>query len=188
MKRASAPSRNQCLWASTHFVSLSFSRQSSCFGSGMVSGWCRSVSVIPTLRRTPREVVYYSGMSARLPTPGSDSGTWGDTLNEFLQVGHSATGLNVGPVAESSQSSNFTLATTHNGTRIVCTSPLTITVPDVTTLGNGFECEIVNDSSGTVTIDGPGSTNVSMSSGDIACILEVNGRQRVINGASTLIS
>jgi len=127
-------------------------------------------------------------MSARLPTPGSDSGTWGDTLNEFLQVGHNATGLNIGPVAEGSQSSNFTLATTHNGVRIVCTASLTITVPSVGTLGNGFECEIVNDSNGTVTIDGSGSTNVSMSAGDIACILEVNGKQRVVIGAGTLIS
>jgi hypothetical protein len=127
-------------------------------------------------------------MSARLPTPGSDSGTWGDTLNEFLQVGHNSTGLNVGPVSESTQSSGFTLATTHNGTRIVCTASLTIIVPNTGTLGNGFECEIINDSSGTVTIDGPGATNVSMSDGDIACILEVNGKQRVISGASTLIS
>ena len=28
----------------------------------------------------------------RLPTPGSDNGTWGDLLNEFLQVGHNSDG------------------------------------------------------------------------------------------------
>jgi hypothetical protein len=30
---------------------------------------------------------------ARLPTPGGDSGSWGDTLNTFLSVSHSATGV-----------------------------------------------------------------------------------------------
>jgi hypothetical protein len=28
----------------------------------------------------------------RLPTPGSDSGSWGDLLNEFLGVGHNSDG------------------------------------------------------------------------------------------------
>lgn len=31
-------------------------------------------------------------MVARLPTPGSDKGAWGDLLNEYLQVAHSSTG------------------------------------------------------------------------------------------------
>src|SRR3989344_6949464 len=29
---------------------------------------------------------------ARLPVPGSDDGTWGDILNEFLEVGHNSDG------------------------------------------------------------------------------------------------
>jgi len=29
---------------------------------------------------------------ARLPTPGSDSGTWGNVLNEFLEVAHNTDG------------------------------------------------------------------------------------------------
>lgn len=29
---------------------------------------------------------------ARLPQPGSDEGTWGDVLNEFLAVSHTSTG------------------------------------------------------------------------------------------------
>ena len=125
---------------------------------------------------------------ARLPTPGSDDGTWGTVLNTFLEVGHDSAGINIGPVSEGTQGSGFTLATTHNGTRIVCTAALTIAVPSVGTLGNGFECEIINDSGGSVVIDGPGSANVTMSDGDVACILEVNGKQRVVNGSSTLIS
>ncbi len=127
-------------------------------------------------------------MTARLPTPGSDSGTWGDVLNTYLGVGHTAAGINQGPVVEATKSTGFTLDGTYNGTRIVATAALTITVPSVGTLQNGFECEVVNDSGGTVVLDGPGGTNVSMSDGEIANILEVNGKQRVVKGASTIIS
>ena len=127
-------------------------------------------------------------MTARLPTPGGDDGAWGDVLNQYLEVGHTSTGLNMGPLVETTQSSNYTLASTDNGTRITVTSPLTITVPTVGTLQNGFECEVVNDSGGTVTIDGPGATNVTLSDGDVACILEVNSKQRVVKGSSTVIS
>lgn len=125
---------------------------------------------------------------ARLPTPGGDSGSWGDVLNAFLQIGHDADGKNIGPLVETSKSAIYTLATTDNGTRIVVTAAVTITVPAVGTLGNGFECEIVNDSGGTVTIDGPGATNVSMDNQDVACVVEVNSKQFVVKGAGTLIS
>lgn len=125
---------------------------------------------------------------ARLPTVGSDSGTWGDVLNEYLGVGHTEAGLNKGALVETNISSSYTVATTDNGTRLVATSAVTLTVPSVGTLGNGFECEIVNDSGGTVTIDGPGATNVSMSDGDVACLIEFNSKQRVVSGTSTLIS
>lgn len=36
-------------------------------------------------------------MTARLPTPGSDEGSWGDVLNEYLGVEHNATGENIIP-------------------------------------------------------------------------------------------
>src|SRR3569832_826848 len=127
-------------------------------------------------------------MTARLPTVGGDSGNWGDVLNNYLGVGHSSAGINQGPVVENTKSTSFTLDGTYNNTRIVCTSSITITVPTLGTLQNGFECEVVNDSGGTVTIDGPGSTNVSMSDGDVANILEVNSKQRVVKGSSTVIS
>lgn len=125
---------------------------------------------------------------ARLPTVGSDSGTWGEVLNEYLEVGHSAGGLNKGPVVETPKTANFTLAATDNGTRIVVTEEITITVPALGTLDDGFECEIVNDAGGTVTLDGPGGTNVDMADGEVACLLEVNGKQRVVKGASVVIS
>lgn len=125
---------------------------------------------------------------AQLPTPGGNNGTWGDVLNEFLQVGHSAGGLNIGGMVETTKGSNYTLTAADNGKRFVATAAITFTVPTVGTLGNGYEVEIVNDSGGTVTIDGPGSTNVSLADGDIACILEVNSKQRVARGFSTVIS
>jgi hypothetical protein len=127
-------------------------------------------------------------MTARLPIPGSDSGDWGDILNEYLAVGHDAEGNNIGQIDETYQSVNYTLATTDNGTRIVVTAAVTITAPTVGTLGNGFECEIINDSGGTVTIAGAGSTNVTLSDGNVVCLLEVNSKQRVVMGSSTLIS
>src|SRR5438132_10950984 len=102
---------------------------------------------------------------ARLPTPGSDSGSWGDVLNTFLQVGHASDGTNIGGMVETNKSSSYTLAAADNGKRHVATAALTITVPAVGTLGNGFEVEIVNDSGGTVTINGPGATNVSLADG-----------------------
>jgi hypothetical protein len=124
----------------------------------------------------------------RLPTSGGDSGAWGDVLNEFLTVGHSADGLNLGGMVETLKSSSYTLAAADNGKRHVATAVITITLPAVSTLGNGFEVEIVNDSGGAVTINGPGATNVSLDDGDIACILEVNGKQRVVKGPSTVVS
>ena len=127
-------------------------------------------------------------MTARLPTPGADSGAWGDVLNTYLQVGHDATGRNVGALVETSKSAIYTLANTDNGTRIVLTAAVTLTVPAVGILGDGFECEIVNDCGGSVIIDGPGATNVTMNNGDVATILELNSKQRVVWGASTQIS
>lgn len=125
---------------------------------------------------------------ARLPTAGGDNGTWGLVLNEFLGEGHSSGGLNVGLMVETEKANNYTLAATDAGKRHVVVAAITIAVPTVGTLGDGFEVEIVNDSGGTVTINGPGATNVSLDDGDVACILEVNSKQRVVKGASTLVS
>ncbi len=127
-------------------------------------------------------------MTARLPTVGGDNGNWGTILNGFLGVGHSSAEINQGPLVETAVSSAYTVQASDNGTRLVVTTAVTVTVPAVGTLQNGFECELVNDSGGTVTIDGPGATNVSMNNGDVACVLEVNGKQRVVSGPSVLIS
>ncbi len=83
---------------------------------------------------------------------------------------------------------NLLLTATDSGKRLIATAAITLTVPAVGTLGAGFECEVVNDSGGTVTVNGPGATNVSLDDGDVACILEVNAKQRVVKGPSTVIS
>lgn len=81
-------------------------------------------------------------MTARLPTPGGDDGTWGDTLNTFLEVGHDSTGNNIGAVVEVSKSADYTLTTEEAGKRVICTASLTLLIPSVGTLGAGFECEV----------------------------------------------
>jgi len=89
---------------------------------------------------------------------------------------------------EVTKSSDYTIAVTDAGKRLVATAALTFTVPSVGTLGNGFAIDIVNDSGGTVTINGPGATNVSMADGEVATLLETNGKQRVAKGSTTIVS
>ncbi len=91
-------------------------------------------------------------------------------------------------IPEETHAESFTLSGSDNGTRIVCTASLTITLPAVGQLKNGFECEVINDSGGPVVIDGPGVTNVTMDDADIACVCEAGGKQRVAVGPSTVIS
>ncbi len=90
-------------------------------------------------------------------------------------------------VPEIAQSTDFTLAKNNSGGRFVATAPLTVTLPDPGILGNGFDCRIINDSGGSVIIDGRGVTNVTMSDGDVARVLEVNYKQRVIDESSTVV-
>ena len=51
-------------------------------------------------------------MTARLPTPGGDSGTWGDVLNEYLAVGHDASGYNIGVRTQLTADRTYYVATT----------------------------------------------------------------------------
>lgn len=125
---------------------------------------------------------------ARLPTVGGDTGNWGTVLNDYLAAGHDTGGFNIGKVVELVKTSGYTITAADAGKRLVATSAITITVPSVGTLGDGFECEVINDSAGSVTFNGPGATNVTLAAGEIACLLEVNSKQRVVKGASTVIS
>jgi hypothetical protein len=90
-------------------------------------------------------------------------------------------------VTEVTKTTSFTLAPDDTGRRIVATAAITITLPDPGVLGSGFECRVINDSGGSVVIDGRGLTNVTMSDGDVARIIEANYKQRVVDETSTVV-
>ncbi len=90
-------------------------------------------------------------------------------------------------VVEVAKATSFTLVSDDTGRRFVATAAITITLPDPGVLGNGFECRVINDSGGSVIIDGRGLTNVTLSDGDVARIYEVNSKQRVVDEGSTVV-
>lgn len=125
-------------------------------------------------------------MPTRPIQDGSD-GTWGDELNAWLDVGHNPDGtvkteaIPLPPTAIAVEKvDDYTLAPGDNGSRFIFTATATVTVPVIGTLGNGFFCEVLNDSGSTVTIDGTGSTNATLTDGQVASVLEVGGKQQVI--------
>jgi hypothetical protein len=93
-----------------------------------------------------------------------------------------------GRVTEVLISGDTTLAPGDRGFRFVALAALTITVPTPGVLGNGFTCQVVNDSGGdSVVIDGVNATDATLLDGDIATLYETNGKQRVTTEASVLI-
>jgi Mrp family chromosome partitioning ATPase len=87
------------------------------------------------------------------------------------------------------KSADYTLIPTDAGTEICFTAAATLTVPSAATLGNGsFRTVVWNASGGNVVIDGTGSTNVTLSPGEVATIACLNGQVRVAEGATVLIS
>lgn len=81
-----------------------------------------------------------------------------------------------------------TVAAADRGRVYVATAALTVTIPSVGTLGDGAKITIINDSGGTVTIDGPGGTNVDLADGEIGVVVEANSKQYVTVGTHTIIS
>jgi hypothetical protein len=103
------------------------------------------------------------------------AGTLGEALTTVL--------ANV-PPAEASKSAIYTIAATDHLREIVVTSAVTITVPAHTVLGAGFQCWVLADGVA-VTLDGPGSTNLSLSSGDIAQIRVLGSKVRAWKNATS---
>jgi hypothetical protein len=68
---------------------------------------------------------------ARLPTVGSDSGTWGDLLNEFLQVGHRSTGELILPVYIPIALSNESSAISTGTSVVTFRAPFDFTLTEV---------------------------------------------------------
>ncbi len=85
------------------------------------------------------------------------------------------------------RSTDFTLNSDVSGDLFVATASLTVTLPAGGVLGNGFECVVVNDSGSTVTIDGPGVTNITLADDEVATIYETNYKQRVVVESSTVV-
>lgn len=84
-------------------------------------------------------------------------------------------------------SSSTTLTASHNGKRIKATGSITITVPS--TLSAGFECEIVNYGTGTITIGRSSTTlngassNMSMSNKyDVAVLAALTATDWLVKG------
>src|SRR5437667_308493 len=94
--------------------------------------------------------------------------------------------FNTTSVIEVPKDISFTLAPDDSSRRFVAIAAITITLPTPGVLGNGFECRVINDSGGSVIIDGAGLTNVTMADGDVATIYESNDKQRVVNEQSTV--
>lgn len=89
------------------------------------------------------------------------------------------------PLTEVEKASGFTLAATDHRKSFICAGTFTITLPALAALGNGFECEIINDGSGDVTI--AGATSVVVGVGEMAVVKEASGKQIVILGAFTVV-
>ncbi len=82
---------------------------------------------------------------ARLPTPGGDDGTWGDVLNEFLNVGHNTDGTLKNVVHSSGDE-------TVGGTKTFTSSPQ---VPTPTGASDAATKDYVDASSGATGATGP---------------------------------
>lgn len=74
---------------------------------------------------------------------------------------------------QAAKTGNYTLAATDSGTSIPVTSAATITVPTYAAGFAGFGCRITAHAA--VTVDGPGSTNLTLASGDHADVWTANG-------------
>lgn len=92
-----------------------------------------------------------------------------------------------GLIDEVIKSADYELGVSDNRKRIVGTAQITISVPDPGLLGNGFEARIVNDSGAGMVIAGGGAVT-QMDDGDIATVMEVNGKQRIFKVASSLLN
>jgi hypothetical protein len=73
---------------------------------------------------------------------------------------------------------SFTIADGKHGVRFVTTSsPMVVSLPDVGVLGDGFQCQVWNDSGGDVIISGLGTTDLTLNDGEACNVGEVNGKQ-----------
>jgi hypothetical protein len=72
------------------------------------------------------------------------------------------------------RTSSFALQAFDNRSRIVVTATATVTIPAALVLGPDFECIILAQGA-TVTIDGPGATNITLAPNQFSRIWSSNG-------------
>lgn len=77
---------------------------------------------------------------------------------------------------QAAKTAAYSLVAADSGTRIPCSSVggFTVTVPSAATLGNGFSGEIINIGTGSIIINGPGATDITLSQHE-ACYIFVTG-------------
>ena len=90
----------------------------------------------------------------------------------------------VDPDAVAAKTTAYTLVAADKGKLIPATAAVTITVPSVATLGATFSCDIFAIGA-TVTIDGPGGTNVALAAGEIGNVFVANSQVYCAKGSAT---
>ncbi len=120
-----------------------------------------------------------------------------DDLNYFedqlASIDNRTTSLELGGAGEGAlidevlKSTNYEITATDARKRLVATFPILFTVPDPGVLGNGFEVRIVNDSGAGVLVAGAGA-EIQLDDGDIATLMEANGKQRIFKVSSSLLN
>lgn len=93
-------------------------------------------------------------MTARLPVPGGDSGAWGDILNNYLLVGHDASGNNIGVRTLLTANTNFYVDPTGSDSNSGTSSSPWLTIQHaIDVLASDYDlngkCAIINLADGT---------------------------------------
>ncbi len=121
-------------------------------------------------------------MSSRLPIPGSDQGTWGQILNDFLSNAHNSDGsLKNQVVTQDSLSAGVATPgqiLASNGTQLVWTSPTT--VADATTSTKGV-VQLTGDLAGTAASPTVPGLATKANTVHTHAITDVTGLQTALN-------
>lgn len=91
-----------------------------------------------------------------------------------------------GSAVEETRTAGFSLGSLSNGSLIPCSGTFTATIPDAASLGEGFTADVLV-LAGTVTLDGPGATNVALAAGEFGSVFVLAGRVWVARGTLTRI-
>ncbi len=143
-------------------------------------------------------------MSSRLPVPGSDEGTWGDVLNDFLLVAHNDDGTLILDTDDTLAANSNTKVASQKATKAYVDNSIvgaTSVVPyssvsSDTTLDNTYSVVAVDASGGNVTITLPTAVGVEgrtfsikkVDSSSNTVTINPNGAETIDGGSSAVIS